>query len=47
MVLHNMCISHGLLTNFEMSDPTLDIVSPEPSENGLIKRESIVSDFFD
>ena len=49
MVLHNMCISHGLLADFEMlvTDPTLDIVPPEPSENGLIMRQSIVSDFFD
>ena len=47
MVLHSMCFSHGLLTDFEMSDPTLDIVPPEPSENGLIMSEPIVSEFFD
>ena len=48
MVLHNMCISHSLFADFEMlmTDPIPDIVPPQPSENGLIMRESIISEFF-
>ena len=49
MVLHNMCIDHGLLTELEatMDEPTPGIdYLQEPSENGIIMRETIVTEFF-
>ena len=48
MVLHNMCIDHGILTELEtsMDEPTPDIdYLKEPSENGIM-RETIVTEFF-
>ena len=47
MVLHNMCIDHGLLTELEtsMDEPTPDYLQ-EPSENGILMRETIVTEFF-
>ena len=48
MVLHNMCIDHGLLTELEtsMDGPTPDIdYLQEPSENGILMRETIVTEF--
>ena len=49
MVLHNMCIDHGLLTELEatMDEPTPGIdYLQEPSENGILMREAIVTEFF-
>ena len=49
MVLHNMCIDHGLLTELEstMDEPTPGIdYLQEPSENGIVMREAIVTEFF-
>ena len=50
MVQHNMCIDHGLLTELEtwmkMDEPTPDIdYLQEPSENGILMRETIVTEF--
>ena len=44
MVLHNMCIDHGLLTELEtsMDEPTPEIdYMQEPSENGILIRETM------
>ena len=49
MVLHNMCIDHGLLTELEttMDEPTPGIDYLQvPSENGILMREAIVTEFF-
>ena len=49
MVLHNMCINHCLLNELEtsMNEPTLDTDShQEPSENGILMEEIIVTEFY-
>ena len=49
MVLHNMCIDHGLLIELEtsMDEPTPGIdYLQEPSENGILMSEAIVTEFF-
>ena len=49
MVLHNLCINHGLLTEIEtfVDEPTPDTdYLQEPSENGMLMRETIVTEFF-
>ena len=48
IVLHNLYIDHGLLTSKKsMDEPTLDTNSlQEPSENGILMRETIVNEFF-
>ena len=48
MLLHNMCINHGLLTDIDIDEElTLDIHLPEPSANGVTMRQEIVSNFFE
>ena len=49
MVLHNLCINHGLLIEIEtfVDEPTPDTdYLQEPSENGMLMRETIVTEFF-
>ena len=46
MLLHNMCINHGLLMDIDIDEElTLDIDLPEPSANGVTMRQEIVSNF--
>ena len=48
MVLHNLCIDQGLLTELEpsMDEPTPDTdYLQESSENGILMRETIVTTF--
>ena len=48
MLLHNMCINHGLSTVIDIiKEHSLDIDPLEPSANGVIMRQEIVSNFFD
>ena len=49
MVLHNICINHGLDTVIDTVDETIDdTITPHSSGNGVLMRQEIlVSTFFD
>ena len=48
MVLHNICIYHGLHTVIDTVDETIDdTITPHSSGSGELMRQEIVSTFFD
>ena len=47
MVLHNICIYHGLHTVIDTVDETIDdTITPHSSGSGELMRQEIVSTFF-